>query len=300
MKAAQDAADSWDWDDEEVVNFDAESERIETCRDFISMEYLDSKGEYQPVPEEVEDIPESIQLSEKQQFTVDAAKYAEDNRIEVDKSAIQSFLHSLTYPLYHFDFETYQQAIPEFNGVRPFQQIPFQYSLHIEHKDKPLEPKEFLGNQGSDPREPLVKQLVSDIPLGATVLAFNASFEQSVLRGLAEQFPKYKDHLQNISNNIVDLAMPFQKKYYYQPEMKGKFSIKIVLPLLVPEMEKAYDNLDLIHNGGEAMQAFAVLAEKSNQDEIDRIRESLKRYCELDTLAMVKILDKLKRLVPYN
>ena len=248
----------------------------------------------------VEDIPESIQLSEKQQFAVDASKNAQDNRIEVNKNAIQSFLNSLTYPLYHFDFETYQQAMPEFNGIRPFQQIPFQYSLHIEHKDKPLEHKEFLGNQGSDPREPLVKQLVSDIPLGATVLAFNASFEQSVLKGLAEQFPKYKDHLQNISSNIVDLAMPFQKKYYYQPEMKGKFSIKIVLPLLVPEMEKAYDNLDLIHNGGEAMQAFAVLAEKSNQDEIDRIRESLKRYCELDTLAMVKILDKLKRLVPYN
>jgi hypothetical protein len=202
--------------------------------------------------------------------------------------------------LYHFDFETYQQAIPEFNGIRPFQQIPFQYSLHIEHKDKPLEHKDFLGNQGSDPRELLVKQLISDIPLDATVLAFNASFEQSVLKGLAEQFPKYKDHLQNISNNIVDLAMPFQKKYYYQSEMKGKFSLKIVLPLLVPEMGKAYDSLDLIHNGGEAMQAFAVLAEKSNQDEIDRIRESLQRYCELDTLAMVKILDKLKRQAPYN
>jgi hypothetical protein len=88
--------------------------------------------------------------------------------------------------------------------------------------------------------------------------------------------------------------MPFQKKHYYLPEMKGKYSIKIVLPLLVPEMEKAYKDLDLIHNGGEAMQAFAMLGEMTDKDLIRRYRESLLSYCELDTLAMVKILKVLK------
>ena len=100
----------------------------------------------------------------------------------------------MTYPLYHFDFETFQQPIPEFKGISPYQQIPFQYSLHIEHQDKPIEHKEFLGIEGTDPRQALVDRLVKDIPLNATTLAFNASFEQMVLKGLAKQFPQHKDH----------------------------------------------------------------------------------------------------------
>jgi hypothetical protein len=242
----------------------------------------------------VEDIPEDIKLSEQQQFAVDSAKHANEGELEIDKLAVQSFLDLLTYPLYHFDFETFQQSIPEFKGVSSYQQIPFQYSLHIDHSDDSLTHKEFLGEEGTDPRQSLVEQLVRDIPLNVTTLAFNASFEQMVLKGLAKQFPQHKDHLLNISSNIVDLAMPFQKKHYYLPEMKGKYSIKIVLPLLVPEMEKAYKDLDLIHNGGEAMQAFAMLGEMTDKDLIRRYRESLLSYCELDTLAMVKILKVLK------
>jgi hypothetical protein len=196
--------------------------------------------------------------------------------------------------LYHFDFETFQQSIPEFKGVSPFQQIPFQYSLHIEYEDKPLEHKEFLGEEGLDPREALVKKLIEDVPMNVTVLAFNASFEQMVLKSLANQFNQYKEHLLNISNNIVDLAIPFQKRNYYLPEMRGKYSIKIVLPLLVPEMEQAYKNLNLIHNGSEAMQAFSVLGNMQDKDEVLRYRGALLDYCELDTLAMVKILNVLR------
>jgi hypothetical protein len=222
-------------------------------------------------------------------------KYNNEGELEIDKPAIQAFLDTLTYPLYHFDFETFQQPIPEFKGISSYQQIPFQYSLHIEHKDKPTEHKEFLGIEGSDPRQALVKQLIADIPLNVTTLAFNASFEQMVLKGLAKQFPQYKDHLLNISNNIVDLATPFQKKHYYLPEMKGKYSIKIVLPLLVPEMEKAYKDLDLIHNGSEAMQAFPMLGKMKDKKQVKRYRDSLLAYCKLDTLAMVRILDILKK-----
>ena len=148
-----------------------------------------------------------------------------------------------------------------------------------------------------DPRHALVEQLINDIPLNVTTLAFNASFEQMVLKGLAKQFPQHKDHLLNISNNIVDLATPFQKKHYYLPEMKGKYSIKIVLPLLVPEMEKAYKGLDLIHNGSEAMQAFPMLGEMEDKDQVKRYRKSLRAYCKLDTLAMVKILNVLKSTI---
>jgi hypothetical protein len=244
----------------------------------------------------VKDIPNDMELTGPQQFAVDSFKYLKENQLEVNRDAIQSFLDSLTYPLYHFDFETFQQPIPEFKGVSPFQQIPFQYSLHIEYEDKPLEHKEFLGKEGLDPRESLVKKLIEDIPMNVTVLAFNASFEQMVFKSLAKQFDQHKEHLLNISNNIVDLAIPFQKRHYYLPEMRGKYSIKIVLPLLVPEMEKAYKNLDLIHNGGEAMQAFAVLGDMQDKDEVSRYRDALLNYCELDTLAMVKILNVLREV----
>lgn len=252
---------------------------------------------YQQGVVNVEDIPNDMDLSERQQFAVDSAKHSKEGKVEIDRDGIQSFLDSLTYPLYYFDFETFQQPIPKFKGISSYQQIPFQYSLHIEYQDKSIEHKEFLGIEGTDPRQDLVKQLVADIPLNVTTLVFNASFEKMVLKGLASQFPQYKDHLLNISNNIVDLAIPFQKKHYYLPEMKGKHSIKVVLPLLVPEMEKAYKDLDLIHNGGEAMQVFAMLDEMKDKYLIERYRKSLLAYCELDTLAMVKILQVLKLTV---
>ena len=235
------------------------------------------------------DIPGSEKLTKIQKKQVDLVKV---NEVVMDKNAIKVFLKSFNYPYYYFDFETYQQALPEFIGVKPFQQIPFQYSLHIRHNSSELDHKEFLAQPGPDPRETLVTKLISDIPPDVTVLAFNASFEKSILKELARQFPKYKGHLENIINNIVDLAEPFRKKYYYHPEMKGKFSIKILLPLLVPEMDKEYEKLN-IKDGVTAMQSFADLANSSDNNKINKIRKDLTKYCELDTLAMVKIHDKL-------
>ena len=237
----------------------------------------------------IEDIPRSEKLTKIQIKQVNLVKV---NEVVMDKDAIKVFLKSFNYPYYYFDFETYQQALPEFIDVKPFQQIPFQYSLHIKHNSSELDHKEFLAHSGSDPRETLVTKLISDIPPDVTVLAFNASFEKSILKELAQQFPKYKEHLENIVNNIVDLAEPFRKKYYYHPEMKGKFSIKILLPLLVPEMDKEYEKLN-IKDGVTAMQSFADLANSSDNNKINKIRKDLTKYCELDTLAMVKIHDKL-------
>ena len=237
----------------------------------------------------IESIPKSEKLTKIQKMQVDLVKV---NQVVMDKNAIKSFLESFNYPFYYFDFETYQQAMPDFSGVKPFQQIPFQYSLHVKYNPLELEHKEHLAQTGSDPREHLVTQLVSDIPPDVTVFAFNASFEKSVLVNLAKQFPEHKEHLQSIINNLVDLAEPFRKKYYYHPEMKGKFSIKILLPLLAPKMAKEYEKLE-IQNGSDAMQSFANLSKISDQNEINKIRKNLIKYCELDTLAMVKIHDKL-------
>jgi len=243
----------------------------------------------------IDDIPESFKLTDKQRLAVDASKSLEQ-KPQINKEKLELFLSSLSYPFYYLDFETFQQPIPEFKGVSPFQQIPFQYSVHIEQQNQTMGHKEFLGKEGSDPRKQLVTQLIKDIPINATVLAFNASFEQMVLKSLAKQFGEYRYHLLNISENIIDIAIPFQKRYYYLPQMKGKHSIKIVLPLLVPEMADAYKELDLVHDGGEAMQAFAILGEIEDPETVMRIRESLLEYCKLDTLAMVKILEELKKI----
>lgn len=217
------------------------------------------------------------------------------NSTIIDNSAIQEFLAELSYPLYHLDFETFQQAIPEFEGVSPFQQIPFQYSLHIEHADGGLGHREFLGEEGKDPREALALRLVKDIPTDVTVLAYNMGFEKGVIRKLSELFPHLSTKLMAIHENIKDLMTPFQKKHYYSPSMRGSYSIKYVMPALVPEMEKAYKNLDGIHNGGEAMNAYATLHLVDDDNKKQQIRNSLLDYCKLDTLSMVKVLEKLRQ-----
>lgn len=214
----------------------------------------------------------------------------------INKDAIQNFLSTLTYPVYHLDFETFQQPVPLWKGINPFMQIPFQYSIHIDYGNGKVEHKEFLGDENSDPREALAKQLVEDIPLHVTVLAYNMGFEKGVIRKLAESFPALHVKLMSIHDNIKDLMPPFQTKDYYHPNMKGSYSIKQVLPSLVPEMEKAYKELSLVHHGGEAMQTFANLA-KMDEETREAYRKALLEYCKLDTLAMVKVLEKLKESV---
>lgn len=237
------------------------------------------------------DIDDMSLFSESQQIQI---KSEQTQQEIINREAIKEFVDGLSYPLYHLDFETFQQAIPEWKGISPFMQIPFQYSLHVESKNADLEHYEFLAIEGIDPRYELAKRLIEDIPTNVTVLAYNMGFEKGVIRKLADMFDEFAPKLLAIHDNIQDLMTPFQKKDYYVPNMRGSYSIKYVLPALVPEMAKAYKELDAVHNGGEAMQTYAKLAHMEDKEEVARLRESLLRYCELDTLAMVKVLEKLK------
>lgn len=216
----------------------------------------------------------------------------------IDKQAIKEFLDTLTYPLYFLDFETYQQAIPEYDGVRPYMQIPFQYSLHyIEKQQGSLLHKEFLAESGIDPRRTLASQLVKDIPKNACILAYNMSFEKTVIKNLAKLYPNLKEHLLNIHDHIKDLMIPFLNRKYYCKEMQGSYSIKYVLPALFPnDPALDYHNLEKIHNGSEAMTEFANLSQKSIQEQ-QEIRACLLEYCKLDTYAMVKIWEKLEAII---
>lgn len=219
-----------------------------------------------------------------------------ENSVHIDKKAVSAFLKELSYPLYHLDFESFQQAIPQWCGTSSYMNIPFQYSLHIEEEDGLLNHKEFLADEGTDPRFELAKSLVEHIPRDVTILAYNMAFEKGIIKNLAESFPQYQDQLMAIHENVRDLMPLFKNKQYYSPEMKGSFSIKYVLPALVPEMENAYKGLDLVHNGMEAMNLFPRLVHM-NEEERQLNRAALLKYCELDTLAMVRILKVLRESI---
>ena len=219
-----------------------------------------------------------------------------DKKDYIDKKSIKEFLNTLSEPLYFLDFETFALPIPKYDGTRPYQQVPFQYSLHYIEEGK-LYHKEFLAESGVDPRKLIAESLVRDIPKNVPVLAYYMSFEKGRIKELAETFPDLKDHLMSIHDNIKDLIVPFKNRSYYAKGMHGSASIKYVLPAMFPNDESLnYKNLELVHNGDEAMNIYARLGEYPKEEQ-EYIRERLLKYCELDTYAMVKIYEKLKQIV---
>jgi hypothetical protein len=217
----------------------------------------------------------------------------------INREAIRIFLDALSWPLYFLDFETFNEAIPPFDGLRPYMQVPFQYSLHIQETPGAApEHREFLAKEGVDPREELAERLCADIPQNVCLLAYNMGFEKRCIKELANWLEKggknnLAAHLMNIHENFKDLMKPFQSRDYYSCELDGSYSIKKVLPAFCPDdPDLDYNKLDLVHNGSEAQTAYSDLAGKS-PEEREVIRAALLAYCRLDTFAMVKILEKL-------
>jgi hypothetical protein len=235
------------------------------------------------------DIPVDFKLSEKMQIQVDAEL---NGNQYINNERIREFLGTITEPVGFMDFETFQEAVPSFDNQRPYQMIPFQYSLHI-YENGDLAHHEFLGTPGLDPREKFIGQLIHDTESCATILVYNQSFEISRLKDLALVFPQYADRIEAIINRIVDLMVPFRQKDYYVREMCGSHSIKYVLPALVPDM--SYEGL-AIGDGETAMLAYAQLNRMENMFDIADTRKNLLDYCRLDTLGMVKIWEKLQEI----
>jgi len=239
----------------------------------------------------IEDIPEDFPLNKTSRVHVEGQKHG---RSIIDQVAIQGFLGSLMYPMYFLDFETFNPAIPPFDGTKPYSQIPFQYSLHRKvSPDGELSHTGFLAEANIDSRIPLIESLLRDTPPPGDILAYNRSFEARVLRDLAEAFPEFASELEDRSSRLIDLMQPFQKRYYYLPEMGGSYSIKAVLPALVPDL--SYETLE-ISEGTQAMEAYYQLGSETNPTIIERIRNDLWEYCKFDTLAMVRIMEKLETL----
>ncbi len=238
----------------------------------------------------LEDIPAEFKLTDTQNIQVESAI---SQQIFLNKEVINEFIDSVKYPINFFDFETFQNAVPRFNNQRPYQQLPFQYSLHILHQDGRLEHKEFLADENEDPRDTLIEHMLTDLTPEGSIVAYNQSFEKGRIKELAEFNPKHKQALLALNERFVDLLHPFQKLGYYHPEFNGSFSIKSVLPAMFPnDPELDYKQLD-IQNGGMAMDIFANLHKENDKTVREQIRKNLLAYCRLDTLAMVKILGKL-------
>lgn len=218
-----------------------------------------------------------------------------DTAPTINREAIKQFLDGLQYPLYFLDYETLMSLIPYFDGLRPYQQVPFQYSLHLlQAHDATLEHKEYLHKDNSNPSRPLTEQLLMDIGEEGTVLVWYEGFEKSRNSELGEMIPEYKQAMESLNGRVIDLMTPFKEKWYDDPRFEGSASIKKVLPVLCPEL--SYKTLG-IQEGASAQRLWMeAILDGTRDGEKQQILEDLFEYCKLDTLAMVEIFNKLRNL----
>jgi hypothetical protein len=239
----------------------------------------------------ITEIPNDIKLTKKQTLQVKATK---ENKKIIKKDKIKSFLNKLKYPLYFLDYETFGGVIPQFDGMRPYIKMPFQYSLHIQEKPKgKIIHKEYLHAEFSNPVKNLVDQLVKDIGDKGSVIVWNKGFEKGCNKEMANFYPKHKDFLENINERLFDLMIPFSKGWYVDKNFFGSASLKAVLPVLVPSL--SYNELNISDGLASQRTWLETFLEGQNQENKDKIIKNLLEYCELDTFAMVKILEKLKK-----
>ena len=233
------------------------------------------------------DVPKHHKLNAKQLIQIDSAK---SNAPYIDSLAIKSFLKKIKYPAYYMDFETWTSAVPLFDDMRPYQQIPFQFSVHVveEYGASPTH-YSFLADGNADPRLEFMTKLEKMLGTEGSVIAYNASFEKTCLKECAEAYPKFKLWVESINSRIVDLLKPFQSFAYYHPKQAGSCSVKKVLPVLT---DMSYSNMEIGEGGTASREYFRVTFTDKNSDKA-KVRKLLEDYCALDTLGMVAIVDLL-------
>jgi hypothetical protein len=243
----------------------------------------------------IADIPEDFKLNDKQQIQRNCVL---DGLPYIDSEGVQQFLDMLRYPLYYLDFETISPAVPLFDGTRPYQRIPFQYSLHVvmaEHA-MPLH-FSFLAEDTSDPRLTFITELKSQLGKKGSIIVYNKSFEEGVLKDIAVSFPEHKAWVDDVCARMVDLLEPFRNFHYHHPLQKGSASLKNVLPVLSHLSHKDLE----IQNGEDASISFltATFGDVSEEERV-KLREDLVVYCCMDTEGMIHIVENLKNIVNSN
>jgi predicted RecB family nuclease len=235
------------------------------------------------------DVPDDFKLSSKQRSQVEVAK---SKKAYINREEIRDMFDDLEYPLYFLDYETFNPAIPLFDGYSPFDHITFQYSLHVLSEDGDLKHFEYLHTEKSDPIPYLLNSLKEHIKDKGSIIVWNKSFEGSRNEHMGRVYPEYRDFCEDMNDRLFDLMDVFRNQLYDDPKFKGSYSIKDVLPVLVPEL--SYESLD-IRDGAMAMASWYDLVFKDKRDE--KVINDLLKYCELDTLAMVRVFEKLRKMV---
>jgi len=234
------------------------------------------------------DIPDTFTLTNKQGLQKQVAL---SGKPYINKKAIAKFLGELEYPVNYLDFETINTAIPLFDGVSPYQQIPFQFSLHIVKKPGgKAEHIEFLAKGQQDPRPEFMSKLRESVTNTGSIVAFNASFELSRMRECCTAMPKYNPWFKLVEDRIVDLLVPFRSFDYYHPEQHGSASMKAVLPALTG---KGYDDLGIQEGGSASNEFLRVTFGDVTAKERQQVRQQLLEYCGRDTEGMIWIVEKL-------
>ena len=242
---------------------------------------------------DLRNLDDKIDFSDRQQIQI---KSLRSRRAHSNPEAIREFLETLEYPVYFLDFETINPAIPLFDGTCPFQQVPFQFSLHVQESPgaRPVHTG-FLADGRDDPRPAFLKQLRAVLGSKGSIVTYNESFEKNVLRRAAEAFPEFRTWEGRLEKRMIDLLAPFRAFSYYHYNQFGSASIKAVLPVLTG---RSYEGM-AISDGGQASREFlrVTFADGIAEEEKKTVRRTLEEYCALDTLAMVEIVEKLREMV---
>ncbi len=243
--------------------------------------------------ETIDQIPLDFELSEGQERQVEATKSGEQ---KIDKEEIKEFLDSFEFPLHFFDYETLAGVIPTFDGTRPYQQVPFQYSLHTQ--DFPggsLAHKEYLHTENSNPVLPLIKQMREDFGSKGSIVSWTKRFEMQRNDEMAKMYPEHAKFLKNINDRMVDLMIPFSKGWFVDKDFFGSASLKAVLPVLVPEL--SYKELEISYGGMAQRVWMETVLNGKNTENKEEIMGHLRKYCTLDTYAMYAIYKYLLELI---
>jgi predicted RecB family nuclease len=235
--------------------------------------------------EDISEIPPGFPLSALQERI---RKCVVDNQ-EYIAPELEDELMDVEYPVHFLDFETFASAVPRYPNTRPYQTIPFQWSNHILFEDGRVEHKEYLSVEDKDPCEEFTTALLETLGRRGTIFIY-ASYEKRIVFQLADQFSDLRNQLLDLLNRFKDLYALI-RKHYYHPEFYGSFSLKAVLPILVPSMN--HGNLEIQEGSIASLEYLRMLDPATSADEKAKIKQDLLTYCGYDTLAMVKIRDEL-------
>lgn len=242
----------------------------------------------------IQDIPDDFPLTEKQQRICQCVKKGTPF---LSKDLSQA-LNQPNYPIYFMDFESSMPAVPRYKGMRPYDQLVFQWSVHVQRNpDGKVEHYEYLAEGNGDPREKFIQSLLGVLRKKGSIVVYNKTFEQTRLTELGEWFPIYKGENEAVKKRIWDL-LEVVRDHVYHPDFGGSFSLKAVLPALIPEM--TYKGMDVAEGTQASLTYEAIASGSLPKDEVKRLRKALLEYCKQDTLAMVRLLDRLRQQCHSN